>query len=317
MANFYGQYTGFGAGGAGVSWVFGGESYGFMSAGKWYLGSSTNTINRFSFSSDGDAVDWGDLAGTICHSKTGHSDKENSYAYNSGGYGGAPYVFNEMARYSMASSGGSADVGDLTQVTSAAASAENSTHCYSIGHEWTAGVGGDGTVVSRWAFASTVNASDWSDLVTKQYGNQGATNGTGTYGYIMGGYDTALTTQTQKVNLTTQATSTDVAVTTVARHSSAGNSSSTHGYASGGHTGSTSDVTDKFNMETDADSTDVGNLQISVHQRGGASSLTYGYVCGGVSSNDTIEKHDFSSDGDSTDVGNLDFGLISPAGSQY
>jgi len=289
-------------------WEFGGSSYGFMCANQAGL-----HINRFSFTSDGGGTDWGDLAGTSRYGKSGHSDKDNSYGYHSGGYG--PPI-NEIARFSFTSSGTSNDVGDLTQITSAAASATNATHCYSVGHEYNAGGGGDGTVVSRWAFASSVNASDWCDLMGQQYGGGGATNGAGTYGYIQGGGAPTMD-RIQKVNLTSQATATDVGNITNNRHSSAGNSSATYGYCAAGHGPPNYNIIDKFSFATDGDSTDVGDLTIAIHQRGGASSLTYGYVCGGSGTVNVIEKHSFTTDGNATDVGDLAQGFTSPSGSQY
>ena len=293
-----------------VPWEFGGSSYGYMCGDI-----SDHSINRFPFASDGNAVDWGDLAGTARYMKTGHSDKDNSYGYHAGGYG-PPNT--PIARFSMTSSGTSNEVGDLTQITSSAASATNATHCYTIGHEYNAGGGGDGTVVSRYAFAASVDATDWSDLMYQQYGGGGATHGAGTYGYMQGGYDTNPnhTNRIQKVNLTTAAIATDVADTTQARQAACGNSSSTHGYNHGGHMGSTSNVTDKFNMSTDANSTDVGDMLVSAHQRGGSSSLTYAYVAGSVNSVTNIDKHSFATDGNATDVGDLAQGMVGPAGTQ-
>jgi len=304
-------WTNVGAGSGNVEpWAFGGSNYGFMCSNQAGL-----HINRFSFTSDGGGTDWGDLAGTSRYGKSGHSDKDNGYGYHAGGYG--PPI-NEIARFSFTSSGTSNDVGDLTQNSSAVTSVTNATHCYFVGHEWNAGGGGDGTVVSRLAFASSGNATDWCDLMQQQFGGGGATHPDGTYGYEQGGYaGSAPTNVIQKVNLTTAATATDVANTTQARYACAGNSSSTHGYNSAGHLGSTSNVTDKFNMSTDADSTDVGDLTISIHQRGGASSLTYGYVCGGSGTVNVIEKHSFTTDGNATDVGDLAQGFTYPGGTQY
>jgi len=305
-------WTNVGAGSGNVNpWEFGGSSYGFVCGNQ-----AGNNINRFSFASDGDGTDWGDLTGTAPrYNKTGHSDKNNAYSYNAGGYGP---VINEIGRFSMVSSGTSNDVGDLTQVTTGAASATNATHCYSIGHEYTAGAGGDGTVVSRYAFAASVDASDWCDLMGAQYDGGGATNGDGSYGYMQGG-GTPTMVRIQKVNLTSQATATAVGNITAARFATAGNSSSTHGYCSAGYSASAPlfNIIDKFPFATDSNSTDVGDLTISIHQRGGVSSTTYGYTCGGSGTVNVIEKNSFSSDGNATDVGNLAEGFTGPAGSQY
>ena len=304
-------WTNVGAGSGNVEpWAFGGTQYGFMCS---HDNPVSHDINRFSFTSDGNATDWGDLAGGVRYTKSGHSDIGNSYGYFSGGY---PVTSNEIARFSMTSSGGSTDVGDLTQNTTAPASVTNATHCYTLGHEYNAGGGGDGTVVARWAFASSVNASDWSDLMGQQFGGGGATNGAGTYGYHMGGH-APTTDRIQKVNLTSQATATDVANTTQARYKAAGSSSTTHGYNSAGWSGSQSNVIDKFNMSTDADSTDVGNLITGTHNVGGSSSTTYGYVAGGHPNLNSIEKFSFAADGNATDVGDLTTTFQGTAGCQH
>jgi len=309
MANFYGSYIGFGAGdGGAVGFTFGGTQYGFMCA---HDNPVSHDINRWSFTSDGDATDWGDLAGTVAYNKSGHSDIANSYGYMSGGY---PISSNEIARFSLTSSGGSTDVGDLTQNTSAPASATNATHCYTLGHEWNGGGGGDGTVNSRWAFASSTDAEDWGDLMVNQFGGGGATNGDGTYGYHMSGHDGAGSTRVQKVNLTSQATATDVSNTTQARYKTAGNSSTTHGYASAGWAGYHSDVTDNFPFASDADFTDVGNLITATHNVGGTSSTTYGYVCGGTPNLTGIVKHSFASGGNATAQGDLTVGFQATSG---
>ena len=292
-----------------VPWAFGGSNYGFMCGNQAGL-----HINRFSLTADGGGTDWGDLVGTSVYSKSGHSDKDNGYGYHSGGYP----VINEIARFSFLSSGTSNDVGNLTQASSAVCSVTNATHCYFVGHEYNAGGGGDGTVVSRLAFASSGNASDWCDLMQNQFGGGGATNPDGTYGYIQGGYSgSAISNVIQKVNLTSQATATDVADISQARHSGAGNSSSTHGYVSGGYTPPHRNTIDKFPFATDSNSTDVGDCTITIHQRGGASSLTYGYTCGGSGTINVIEKNSFSTDGNATDVGDLAQGFTYPGGTQY
>ena len=153
MANFYGQYVGFGAGVSGAGgFAFGGENYGFVCGNQ-----AGNNINRFSFASGTQSgEDWDDMTGSGRYTRSGHSDKANTYSYSSGGYG--PLI-NEIGRFSMVSSGTSNDVGDLTQVTSGAASATNATHCYSIGQEYTAGAGGDGIVVIRYVEDSFTSSS--------------------------------------------------------------------------------------------------------------------------------------------------------------
>ena len=278
-----------------VPWAFGGTNYGFVHGNH----PGSNAVDRWSFASDGNATDWGNTVGTGRYSKGGNSDKDNGYSYNCGGYN--PPI-NEIIRFSMTTASTSNDVGDLTQTGQNYASMGNATH------GWVAGSSiGDTTRVEKMAFASSGNATDWSDLLAGTYDGGGATNGTGTYGYSMGGWSGApYTNMIQKINLTAQATSTDVANLSVARQANAGNSSSTHGYCTGGWaSGGASNVTDKFNMSTDADATDVGNATLSLHERAGSSSTTYGYVVGGSGSSNVIDKFPFASDANATDVGDL------------
>ena len=290
-----------------VPWNYGGTSYGFMTGT-----SGDNSINKFNFASTASASDFGDLAGATAYTKSGHSDKDNSYGYNCGGYPAQ----NVIARFSMVSQGTSNDVGNLTAVTDAGSSASSNTHAFVIGHGWDGGAGGSGTMVQTFAFASSVDASSWGSLMTAQYSaGNGQTNGDASSGYISGGNGPV--SRIQKVNLTNAETATEIVATlTQARHSAAGNSSSTHGYTSGGHNGSALSRIDKFSFATDSDATNVGDMQISIHQRGGSSSLAHGYIAGGLGAHSSIERFSFATDGDSAGIGNLAQGLTGPGGTQ-
>jgi len=61
MSNFYGQYVGFGADGTGgvSGYVFQGSAYGYHYGG-YSAPSQSDVIDKFSFSSDGNATDHGD-----------------------------------------------------------------------------------------------------------------------------------------------------------------------------------------------------------------------------------------------------------------
>ena len=292
-----------------VPWNFGGESYGFASGNHDNAGG--NDTNRFSFASGSqNGEHWGTLVGSVRYVKSGHSDKDNGYAFNCGGYGPPT---NEIIRFSMLSSGTSNDVGDLTQTGDGYASMSNATH------GWISGNGqSDQTRVEKFAFVSSGNATDFSDLMQSVAAAIGTTNGTGTYGYSMGGREPGVyVDRIQKINLTASATATDVANLTQGRNAGGGTSSTTHGYVAGGYSGATSNVIDKMAFATDADSTDVGDNTVSIHSRGGSSSTTYGYSLGGTGHLDVIERHSFSSDGNATDVGNLSEWYEHPAGHQY
>ena len=290
-------------------WLFGGTSYGFVCGNH----PGTNAVDRWSFASGTqNGEDWGDTVGTTRYSKGGNSDKDNGYSYNCGGYN--PPI-NEIIRFSMTTASTSNDVGDLTQTGNNYTSHGNATHGWIAGNSVN-----DTTRVEKFAFASSGNATDWSDLMTGTYAGAGATNGTGTYGYAMGGWSGGpYSDRIQKINLTTAATATDVANLFEGRQANAGNSSSTHGYSTGGWASpGATNVTDKFAFATDADATDVGNATLSLHERAGSSSTTYGYVVGGSGSSNVIEKFPFASDTNATDVGDLSMSNYAVgAGTQY
>ena len=83
MANFYGQFIGFGAGSAATATpYYQGQNYGFIAGGGY---PNNNIIDRNSFASDGDSGDWHDLSGNYNY-LTGTSSTTHGYAcgYESG-----------------------------------------------------------------------------------------------------------------------------------------------------------------------------------------------------------------------------------------
>ena len=298
-------------------WNYGGSSYGFMVGAAGH-----QSICKFTFASSTTATDFGDLANNSAYTKSGHSDKDNSYGYHAGGY----IAVSTIERFSMVSQGTSSHVGDLTAVTDAAGSTNNNTHAFTLGHGWDAGSGGVGTMVQKFAFASSAAASEHGSLAYNQYNSgSGNTNGDASYGYMMGGNaggvgspaGIAKMKEIQKISLNSASTSTVIASTTLHRHSSAGSSSSTHGYSSGGHNGGFIAVIDKFSFATEADATGVGDMASGAkHQRAAASALDYGYNAGGGGDYQGIDRINFSQDGNSVGVGNLSQGFTGPGAAQ-
>ena len=90
------------------------ETYGYCHGGD---NPYQNTIDRFSFSSDGDATDWADLSYTWAYMS---GTSSTTYGYCAGGYtsGGTPgpnsgYT-NYIEKYPYATQTNASDVGDLT-----------------------------------------------------------------------------------------------------------------------------------------------------------------------------------------------------------
>jgi hypothetical protein len=87
-------------------------------------GSSTNVIDRYSFATDGNAVDVGDT-NTIDQERGASSDITGGYSYVFAGDGQ-----NAIERHQNAVSASGADVGNLTNAIRLPSSSESSTHGY-------------------------------------------------------------------------------------------------------------------------------------------------------------------------------------------
>ena len=88
-------------------WFFGGTVSGYSSGG--YTSSIINIIDKFSFSSDGNASDVGDL--TVSRQQAG-GQSSSTHGYTSGGNTGS--VSNVIDKFSFTTDGNATDVGDIT-----------------------------------------------------------------------------------------------------------------------------------------------------------------------------------------------------------
>ena len=297
MANFYGQYVGFGAGVSGPGYVYQGESYGYTHGGE---GAPTSTdydrIDRFSFTSDGDATDVGNLAAVVDYASGANS---KTYGYMTGGRGGA-----RIEKYSFAS--GSADatsVGALAAAnTSSGSGVSSETYGYHCGG-WDYTAVAASNVKQKFSFTSDGDSTDADDLSVTRIQTGGHTDTV--YGYnTCGANGATLYNIIDRWPFASDGNSVDVGDMTVAQHRMGGSSSLTHGYCTGG---SGLNVIDKFAFGSSATGSDVGNIPSTAGLGlSGHSSTTHGYASsvGGLNS-DQICKYSYSSDGDSTDVGDL------------
>lgn len=92
---------------AAVSGGFQGTVSGYASGGD--TGSRSNVVDKFSFSSDGNASDVGDLS---VSRYGGAGQSSNNFGYVSGGNSGS--VSNVIDKFDFSSDGNASDVGDLT-----------------------------------------------------------------------------------------------------------------------------------------------------------------------------------------------------------
>ena len=283
-----------------------GSTYGFSTGGARTVGNPCNVIDRFSFTSDGNATDFGDLTISVS-GNVGQADV--SHGYNVAGQTGGTQR-NEIERFAFASAGNGVDVGDIT-----VARGEGPSGAYDSTHGYIAG-GNTTNVIDRYAFAASSNAVDVGDLVQTVAGCGGATSFT--HGYLFGGGGSNAT-NLYKYSYAASGNASDVGDMYQGTSANGENGNSeTHGYAMGGHYGGAYiNVVQKWAFATDGTTTDVGNLLFTGNSCNHASSTTHVYcVNGGNASSQYqhIQKVPFATDGNMTDVGDLTAGAQTSAG---
>lgn len=152
------------------------STHGYTSGGN-DGSSSSNVIDRFSFSSDGDATEHSSLS-IAREYTTGH--QTNTHGYVSGGQSGTN--FDDIDKYSFSSNGNASNIGNLTFVRNGHVGHNSTTDGYvATGH--------DGSTfrdtVTKFAFSSDVNATDVGTLTEAR--SSGCGHSSTTYGYTCGG----------------------------------------------------------------------------------------------------------------------------------
>jgi hypothetical protein len=236
------------------------STYGHRHGG--YTGSSdTNVIDRFSFSSESTATDWGDLSRVIRHCG---GTMSTTHGYRHGGY--YPDTQSvDIEKYTFASSAAIDDVGDLVIGQYYPASTMSNTNGYSLGGQPASGA--NHNQIQRYSFSTDGNATDVSNMSTGHTAASGSNSST--HGYCAGGDGggSGTTTVIDKFSFASDSSGgSNIGTLTVARNPMGGTSSKTHGYSAGG---SSSNVIDKYSFSSDGNATDVGNLSSSTTSWGG------------------------------------------------
>ena len=315
-------------------YCYGGTQFGYTHGGNHAGNNSvyTDTIDKFSFTTDGNATDVGNLNEGRAYMGGFHSSTHGYAVSGQRGDYWNPANWNgtrNIHKYSFASDADATFVGDTVLPVG-----NDDRMCCGLNNAAK-------TMGYAVAFEQATSAIQKISTVTD--GNAVASAGTlsipttsaskacsAIFGYIAGGWNSPAATERndiQKFAFATDSDSTDVGdLLAVKYHTDAGGSSCTHGYspgASSGPTTSQSNVIEKYSFSSDGNSTDVGDLSYVGGYRAGQSSQTYGYVTGGPSTpsntwrRDEIEKYSFSSDGNSTDVGDLTQARYGAAGTEY
>ena len=304
MANFYGQFIGFGSG---VEAAVAGA--GFTSGG----GTVSNVIDKFAFADDSTQVDHGDLgaarkwvaghsatdygftccgqspitniiqkwpfagtgvstssAGTLSYSRrgcTGVSNAGDQYGYTMGGWTGS-VVSGTMDVYNMANTSGSFATAALSSIRYGSGGSESSIRGYITG-------GGPATTVDMIVFASFTTGVAERAL----YYSTGETQATNseTHSYTMGGQVATLGSTAydaiQKFSFADTSTATKTGVLTRGRTYASTFHSTDYAYVCGGTTPVAGDA-EKMAFASDTDTVSIGDLSVARAECAGHQSLT-------------------------------------------
>jgi hypothetical protein len=291
-----------------------GEFYQGTISGYTSGGSSSNIIDKYPFSADGDATDVGDL--TLTTKSAGAGQSSSTYGYHSGGV--TPTTTNVIDKWSFTVDENATDVGDLTQIKYAQMGQSSEVSGYNSGGFSPPNI----NVIDKFPFSVDANATDVGDLTDPRYYASGQNSTTS--GYTSGGRNPTYVNIIDKFPFATDANATDVGNITLAKIGMAGQSSDISGYISAGREplNIALNVIEKFSFTSDGNSSDVGDLTIGGRYSSGQSSNVSGYTSGRLdpaspgSPLDTIDKFPFSTDENATDVGNITAGRSFPAGNQ-
>jgi len=282
-------------------WIFQGTIAGYTQGGN--NGSSNDIIDKWSFVSDANATDVGDLT-VARHFPAGQCSA--THGYTSGGRTSPD--LNVIDKFSYASDGDATDSGDLTVPRGYAPGQSSTTHGYLAG-----GNNGPVTnVIDRFSTSTGGNATDVGDLTSAR--GQMSSQSSETHGYVVGGQPA--NNVIERFSFAASANGADVGDCTANKTHTAGQSSITHGYFSGNHPHS--NVIERFTFAASANSSDVGDMTVARNNPAGSSSTTHGYTAGGHDGGHTnvIDKFAFSASANATDVGDLSVARGILAGTQ-
>ena len=290
-----------------------GTAFGYQAGGAT-SNSYTDSILKYSFTSDGNSIDVGNLTqttdGNACHS---------SETYGYAATGDHP-VTTLIWKWSFSSDGDAVLYGgQLTAGGWGTTGTYTKTHGYCWGRN---NSGPHHNLIDKFNYASEDNATDVGDMT--QPGSYISGQSTDTYGYCSGGGPGSHDNVIDRVSVSTDGNATDVGDIIGNYGYVTGAQSKTHGYVSGGMPstqGSTINNIQKFQFAATSNASDIADLLNAAMDMAGSSSETHGYCSGGRVNNSTpqnvIQKFSTTSDANSTDVGDLSISVAIMGGCQY
>lgn len=291
--------------------AFLGFTSGYAAAGS----GDSNVIEKFSFTSDGNATDVGDL-GAAYQSRSGQSSKENGYVAD-----GWPNTTNILYRYPFATDSNATNLGVAFNPANYGYSVghSSSTHGYQSGG--TRGSPAD-SLLNKFSFSNeSIKSVDYGDLTLRRMQHAGVSGITHAYaaGGDPGGFSgtPAISNIIDKFSFSVDSNATDVGDLVAEKGATVGQSSVTHGYSSGsdGNAPTRQNSIDKWPFASDSNATDVGDITTNRGDGAGSSSFASGYTAGGGGQN-VIDKFPFATDSNATDVGDCTISASSRAGGQ-
>ena len=275
-----------------------------------------DNIDTYSFVSDANATDWGDLIRDNYHC-AGSSSATHGYCMG-GEHSVNPYpsqasVFDDhIQKFAFATNANATDVANINVASSHGTghtSGENGYHCYNLtAPNWPIVTNN----VDRFPFATDTNATDVGDVNINQNPQGGVSSLThGYYSTDSGIPNGALAGNINQFSFASPATATDVGDMVVLANANHGSQSETHGYFSGGENapGPRLNQIQKFSFASLGNSTDVGDLLHTGTSPSCSSSTTHNYNAGGWMSeqnpSNQINKWTTAQDANATDVGDL------------
>ena len=279
---------------------------------------ASDVIDKFSYTSDGNATDVGNL--TIARGIS-QGNSSSTYGHVSGGRAGSYY--NTIDRFSFASDGNASGWGNLTDLEEVG----YGTGCSDIDYGYT--VGGKNAsiyknIIQRFQFSSNAGASDVGDLTANRQAMTGHSDQGNSYGFVAGGETGppwAELNIIERFAFASSSNSSDVGDLIAAnsnqfRNWSIGPNSSSYGFTIGGNPNSINNI-QRYAFASSANATDWADLSTGNYGQAGSSSETNGYAAGGAVTNTTIEKFPFASQTNATDIGNLSVNRGYTEGNQY
>ena len=299
-----------------------GSAYGYVCGGyEWPAPGNRRDpdIDEFSFSTDGNATDVGDIPTGNPGRSAGTTNSSPTHLHYSGGYGpGAftPNTTNNIERMSFVSKGTMVNVGDLVHWIRGQGSSGNENYGYQHGgYRAVSDPSGPATaynVIWRFQYAASSNATDVGDLLNNADDPGGCSDPANAYGYSVGGC--CPTNTIQRYAMVSSGNAADVGDLTVSHYQPASSSSLTHGYRSGNsHATPHTKNIDKFAFASTGNATDIGDLIEPASSATGQSSTTHGYSTGGSwaggpygqAGSKRIEKYSHVSNANATSVGDM------------